>query len=276
MKAYKPHSINEALEILSSDKCTIFAGGTDLMVKRRQWAGLEPDFKYPVLFIGHLPELKSIGVEGDFITIGAECTLAEILQNELIPRYIKKPVYEMASPSIRNVATIGGNICNSSPAGDILPVLYALNSRLIIENWSGKREIPIERFITGPGKNDLYDDEILTGIRFKTESFNIDMYRKVGTRKAMALSKLSFTGLCRKKSGAVEDIRIAFGSVGPTVIRDRDIERKIIESHIGIEDIAREYRRLIKPIDDQRSTSFYRMETSINLLKEFLVNDVGC
>lgn len=277
VKAYKPENLNEALKIIASEKCTIFAGGTDLMVKRRQWAGLEPEFNLPVLFIGHLKELKSIDIKDGCITIGSTCTLTSILENNSVPPYIKRPVFDMASPSIRNVATIGGNICNSSPAGDILPVLYALDAGIIVESKGSKREIPIEKFITGPGRNGLRSEEILTGIRLKIEDFNISTYVKVGTRKALALSKLSFTGLCRKNNDVVEDIRIAFGSVGPTVIRDKKIENLIIESgkNLDLKEIAQKYRRIIKPIDDQRSTSFYRMETSIRLLKDFLMNKIG-
>lgn len=277
VKAYKPENLFEALEIIASDRCTIFAGGTDLMVKRRQWAGLEPEFKLPVLFIGHLKELKSIDSMNGYLTIGAACTLTSMLENKIMPDILKKAVSEMASPSIRNAATIGGNICNSSPAGDILPVLYALNAILIVESKNGKREVPIDQFITGPGKNDIKSEEILTGIKVKLEEFNISTYVKVGTRRALAISKLSFTGLCRKKEGVVEDIRIAFGSVGPTVIRNKGLEREMIESgqKSDIEKITRKYREIIKPIDDQRSTSLYRMETSIMLLRDFLMKKAG-
>ena len=95
------------------------------MVRHKTWSGVAPKLPNPALMIGHLKELREIRVVDDNVRIGACCTLAEILGNGSVPDHVKLPLKQMASPSIRNIATMGGNIANASPAGDSLPMLYA-------------------------------------------------------------------------------------------------------------------------------------------------------
>jgi xanthine dehydrogenase FAD-binding subunit len=274
VELYKPKSIKEALEILEASACTVFAGGTDLMVKKKQWSGLPPRFLKPVLFISGLKELKSISRDNENITIGAACTLSHLIESSLIPDTYKQVFREMASPSIRNTATIGGNICNASPAGDTLPLLYALGAVLRVESSLRKIDIPIEDFITAPGRTALKEGELLTYIRIPVKEFQLVEYRKVSARRSTALSKLSFIGLAEINDNMLQDIRLAFGAVGPTVIRNRELEREIIsaqkEGLASMKAICSYYDRLIKPIDDQRSTAFYRRAVCNRLLIEFL------
>ena len=118
--AWRPLSLEEALQLRSSCITTVIAGGTDLLVRHRSWSGLPPTLPAPVLMVGHLQELREITISDSLLHIGACCTLAEILEHDAIPRQIKLPLATMASPSIRNLATLGGNIANASPAGDSL------------------------------------------------------------------------------------------------------------------------------------------------------------
>lgn len=272
VKAYRPENLKEALKIISEEECTIFAGGTDLMVKHRQWSGLVPGFEKPVVFIGGLKELKGISKNQGYISIGSAATCFDILSSPILPAYIREPALSMASPAIRNAATIGGNICNSSPAGDMLPVLYALDAVLVLESRSEVREVSIQDFIEGPGRNIIKKQELLREIKVPDKAFDIYLIKKVGTRKANALSKLSFAGLAQLKGCSISDIRMAFGAVGPTVIRDTGIENKIANSwdYTEAEGEAELYRNVIKPIDDQRSTAFYRMEVCINTARLFI------
>lgn len=279
VNGYSPLSLNEALVIKQSKQVIPFAGGTDLMIKRKNWAGVSPKFEKDVLFIGHLKELKKIKLENNKLIIGANCTLAEIIENEIVPEYIKNILLKMASPAIRNMATIGGNICNSSPAGDTLPPLYAMNAQLILKSIDCKRRIKIEDFIYAPGKNNLKEDQLLTEIIIPLDNFNIMYYKKVGTRKANSLSKASFLGLAKINNNRIVDIRIAIGAVSPTIIRDRKIEEKLkgldkngLEKNlVKIKDM---YLNLIQPIDDQRSSKEYRKKVSGNLLKYFLLKEM--
>lgn len=274
VNAFKPKSLNEALRIMDSYICTVFAGGTDLMVKRKTWSGLEAEFSTPVLFLDRLDEIKGIKINDGMLEIGAACTFNKLIESPKVPQFMKQVFLQMSSPAIRNIATIGGNICNSSPAGDSLPLLYALDAILVIDSIHHSRRIHIHDFITGPGKNTLSGSEILTSIRIPLQDFDIIYYKKVGTRKSNALSKLSFTGFAKLQGLCFSDIRISFGAVGPTVVRDEGIEKHIIEmSSEGSLDmplIKNMYGNIIKPIDDQRSTAKYRKETALKLLENFL------
>lgn len=270
---YRPKSLGEALEILSFTDCTILAGGTDLMVKKKQRAGILPSFQKPILFISGLPELKEIYKDDATLTIGAGCTLSQLIKSSAVPNFYKAVFKDMAAPGIRNAATIGGNICNASPAGDSLPLLYALEAVLIIETSCRKKQVPIESFITGPGKTVLNTGELLTAIKIPLKEFHIQNYKKLGTRKAAALSKLSFVAVANKTASCYEDIRIAFGAVAPTVVRCKDVEAEIVamsqKGPIELDEIISSYESVIKPIDDQRSTALYRKKACMKLLKDF-------
>lgn len=279
VEAYKPNNLKEALELLAFNDCIIFAGGTDLMVKGKRWPGLAPSFEKPVMFISQLQELREVTEDNGILTIGAACTLSELVDNELIPEHFKTVFRQMASPGIRNIATIGGNICNASPAGDSLPLLYALDAEVVLQSSCRKVELPIAEFIQGVGKTILKPGEMLTAIKVPKSSFNTITYRKVGTRKSTALSKLSFIGLAASDKEGLQDVRLAFGAVAPTVVRSRDAEEDIIDmlklGSLDISQIIDDYSILIKPINDQRSTALYRKKACIRLLVDFIINSLA-
>ena len=268
--AYTPKTLEEALKIKNDLNCTIYAGGTDLMVKYKNLS--IPNIKTPVLFISDLKELKTIKIN-ETIEIGACVTQSELIHSNL-PDLIKNISSQMSSPAIRNLGTIGGNICNASPAGDLLPLLYALDAKLTLQSYDSAREVLIQDFIVSPGKTNLKENELLTKISFKSINFNNIYYKKIGTRKSNALSKLSFLGLANINiENEIEEIRVSFGAVGPTVIRNKDLENSLINKKINdlrMSRILNSYSGIIKPIDDLRSTAKYRKTVSLNLLKNFL------
>lgn len=279
VKAYMPEGIKEAMKILNEEECIVFAGGTDLMVSRKAWSGMEPAFEKPVMFIDGITELKNITRQDEILTIGSGCTLTEIINSPEVSGIIKEVLLNMASPAIRNVATLGGNICNSSPAGDSLPLLYAMDAWLTFESMEGIRKVPVCEFITGPKQNALKKRELLTKISIPLRNFNVEVFRKVGTRKSSALSKVSFIGLGLTDGNVIEDIRLTFGATAPRVVRSRKAEEKIINMSkaggVDLDAISEMYEELILPIDDQRSTSFYRKAVSIRLIRDFLTKLSG-
>jgi xanthine dehydrogenase FAD-binding subunit len=249
------------------------------MVKHRRHSGLVPQFERPVLFLNCLQELRYITVEGAALVIGAGTTLTDLLGDSRIPSALKQSVAQMAAPAVRNVATLMGNICNASPAGDTLPALYCLNARLVLARGGEERRVNIEDFIREPGKTGLRDDELAKAVILPMERFDVVDYRKVGTRKANALSKLSFLGLVKVEEEAIQDVRIAFGAVAPTVMRSRQLEREITgwskkELAQRRPELLDAYSRLIVPIDDQRSTAHYRRIISLRLLDRFLAEAI--
>ncbi len=286
-EGFIPNNLAEALSIRSVCRCTVFAGGTDLMVRYRSPAGLPAGITGPVLYIGHLPELGriektpaadvsaavvtgSVGADS-WLSIGSCVTLGEIAANPSVPAPLRESVRLMAGPGIRNTGTIGGNICNASPAGDTLPFLYAVDAVLVLSSASGDRSLPIDTFIAGPGKTILRPDEILTRILIPSLTIEFHRYRKVGTRKANALSKTSFMGLSLKGG----DIRIAFGACAPRIVRNHDAEEYLMgmktgNCHDADRAVRMLYGPLLVPIDDQRSTAAYRKETALRLASAFI------
>ncbi|MBN2601891.1 MAG: FAD binding domain-containing protein [Candidatus Marinimicrobia bacterium] len=274
---FRPALLQEALKIRSEYDCTPIAGGTDLMVQKARGFALKPDFEKPLLFIGHLPELHKIIIENNQIHIGAGALLTDLLNSKKIPAIFKEAIGLMASPPSRNLASIGGNICNASPAGDTLPYLYAVNATLVVMSAKGERTNPINEFITGPKQTALRRDELLTKIIIPNKIFDVNFYRKVGQRKGMSLTKAAFLGMADIENGKLTDIRITFGSVAPVIVRSWEIEKYIIgtplrEIKAAITEIQNQFEPLLRPIHDARSTAVYRKKVSLRLLEDFLKN----
>lgn len=281
VRTYRPQSFQEALEIKKGTPVITIAGGTDLMVKRKKWAGLSPYFEAPAMFIAHLGEIKGVRLDGGNIRIGAACSFTLLLQNEAVPQILKTAVSRIAAPAVRNMGTIGGNICNASPAGDTLPGLYSLDASVVLKSIDQERTLKIGEFITSPGETVLGEDELLKEIVIPEKPFNVNFYRKVGMGMTNSISKVTFTGIAEILSGMVKDIRISFGAVAPTVVRSRANEESLI-GHSGkeiekmIPEINDMYSDLINPIDDQRSSAVYRRAVSLRLLGHFLRALPGC
>lgn len=279
-ETFIPKSKEEALGLLNQKKCIILSGGTNLMVKAKKWSGGLVDFDSDIVLIKHLQQLKNIIVNKSYLSIGAGCTLNELEECTLLPAYFTQVISSMASPTIRNVASIGGNICNISSEGDILPLLYALDSTLIIESLNETREIAISEFILSPGKKDIKAEELLVEIRIPTNKFVSYYYKKVGAKRSNSLAKASFIGLYILKQERIVDIRMAFGAVGSKVIRSKELEdllKGLDKEELGkiLKDIEKEYTKILVPIEDKKSKTKDRKEICLNLMREFLESIYG-
>ncbi len=271
--AYHSRGLHEALRIREETGAIPLAGGTDLMVAKRRRAGIPPRFNEPVVFIGGLTDLRVVRMDQGMLRIGSAATFTDLLDDAVIPDIFKTVFLEIASPAVRNRATIGGNVCNASPAGDTLPLLYALDASVVLERVDGKRILPIDEFITGPGETVLQKKELLTEIRLPTVDLNIYFYRKIGTRRGYSCSKASFFGGARLTDGRLEDVRMTLGSVAPTVVRSKEAEKRMKNKNelaAIVPEIIAIYEKIITPIDDQRSTACYRKNVSLRLIRHFL------
>ncbi len=277
--SYRPKDLKDALRIRGEYGSTPLAGGTDLMVRYQSWAGTLPLFTNSVMFVGHLHELKYIKKIENSLEVGGTATLSMVADHPDTPRVLRDAVLSIAAPALRNNATLTGNICNASPAGDSVCALYALDALIRLEKNGSSRELPVVEFITGPGRTLLGKDELVTAITIPLKNSSIDNFTKVGTRRANALSKLSFTGIADYKNGRIDSIALTFGAVGPTVVRSVELEKKLLglsraELKAGKESILSDYSTVIVPIDDQRSTAVYRKKVALNLLDKF-INEVA-
>lgn len=280
VKVFTPDTLAEALSIRNLHETLIINGGTDVMVKYRCWNGMKPDFPLDVLHIGNLPELKRIEISEGSLTIGAAVTLADLLEHPLVPEYIKLPIRQLASPAIRNMGTLAGNLCNASASADSLPMLYALDAEVTLASACGTRKLPVKQFITFAKQTLLHRDELMTEITIPLADYTVSYCRKIGGRKVNAISKASFYAVGIKKGGIVEDVRIAFGSVAPMAVRDRSCEETLMgtaetELDEKIERLRTRYGELLAPLDDSRSTADYRRNVSLQLLDDFIRRELA-
>jgi len=268
-----PGSLNDALEILSSEVWRPFAGGTDLMVLLE--AGKLTHRNY--VNIWHLKELRGIEVTADFVTLGALTTYTEV-QNHPVMRaefpMLCQAAKETGGIAIQNRGTLGGNIVNASPAADSPPALLAYDAELEMISRTGVRSISYSTFHTGYKQMDLRPGELLRAIRLPRSSARLThYYRKVGTRKAQAISKVCFAATAEISAGRVAMVRIALGSVAPVPIRCHQTEQALQNLSLHDETTASALSALaaeIAPIDDIRSTRSYRLRVALNLLEDFL------
>jgi len=266
-----PKNLPELWSCLENEpNAKVYAGGTDLLVQMR--ARCEDNLV--LVCLERIADLTGIREDEDVFWIGACTTFRRLLDHPQIREQIPvltKALSTLGSPPIRNMATIGGNICTASPAGDTLPPLYVLDADLILSTQASERVIPLSGFITAPGKTRLEKGEILTGIRVKKpEGYHIQHFEKVGQRKALACAVASMAALVKTSSaGVIESARIAWGSVGPTVVMPPDVEAALIGKTLSpavlkaATDLA---GTAMAPIDDLRATAAYRRKVAGNLL----------
>lgn len=266
MEFYSPESLREALEIKASHpEATPIFGGTDVMVD------LNFDRERPgaVMDLTRVPEIEEWEREDGSLRVGAGITYARIIA-ELAQRLpgLAMASRTVGSPQIRNRGTVGGNLGTASPAGDALPPLYVSDAEVELASTGGTRRVPVVDFITGPKRNVLGPDELISAFLIP-EAEGPQQYSKVGTRNAMVIAVCSF-GLAlhpyKKKVGA------CLGSAGPTPLRARGAEEfiegvieegNLWESRAEIEDSALlRFGELVaaeaRPISDVRGTAAYR------------------
>jgi CO/xanthine dehydrogenase FAD-binding subunit len=275
-----PRDLATTLERLAAEPGVwrAFAGGTDLMVLLE--AGKLPHKKF--LNIRNLGELRGIVVAAEHVTLGALTTYAEVQRHEVLARefpLLCRAAAETGSVATQNRGTLGGNIANASPAADSPPALIVYNAEIEIVSAGGVRWVPYGSFHTGYKRMNLLAGELIRAIRLPRSAAGWKQYfRKVGTRRAQAISKICFAGAARVEAGRIADVRIALGSVAPTVLRAVHAEVLLRGQRLGSVDWRGAQDALsvgIAPIDDMRSTARYRRLVARNLLAEFVETLAG-
>jgi CO/xanthine dehydrogenase FAD-binding subunit len=265
----------EALSVLASEPGVWqpFAGGTDLMVLLE--AGKLAHKNY--LNIWNLAELRGIHVSAENVTLGALTTYTEVQSDPILRAefpMLCQAASETGGLAIQNRGTLGGNIANASPAADSPPALLAYNAELELLSVRGSRWVPYQTFHTGYKKMIMEPDELLGRVRLPRRRLDLlHYYRKVGTRKAQAISKICLAATARIDEGRVDHVRLAFGSVAPIPLRcvkTEEVLRGAMLDEVAIAEAKSVLAREIVPIDDIRSTKNYRLRVSANLLEDFL------
>ena len=272
VRNYIPETLEEALELRRDEHAIPLAGGTDIMVQHREGIGIAPDVGKPVMIISNLAELNGIRRRDDgFVEIRALETPASIASSDIVPWHVRQAAARMGAIALRNMATIGGNIGNASPKGDLPQPLILLDAEVVLASVGSERRMLLDEFILGSKKTALRDDEIITSVLIPEKEFTHLFYRKIGTRRANAISKLSLSAAAVIRDGIIEDFRASSGAAGPKVIRSREAESLLTKRQVSeIPDIADDFIAAWDRAISPHAMPRYRRNTTSRMLLHFL------
>jgi CO/xanthine dehydrogenase FAD-binding subunit len=262
---FLPRTLDEALEQKAQrPEALCIAGGTDVMVDIN-FGRLRPA---GIIDLTRIPELLELRREDGHLFLGAGVTYSRIVGElrDFVP--LAQASRSVGSPQIRNRGTVGGNLGTASPAGDALPVLAAYDAEVVLRSRRGPRVMPWDAFLTGPKKTAIARDELIVGVRWKVQR-GPGSFSKIGTRNAMVIA---VAGLCLQIDQDARQVRVALGSVGPTILPAPQAERFIGErlpwddpNQPVTDEVVQEFAELVgaaaKPIDDVRGTAAYRVHS---------------
>ena len=260
----EPETLEEALDLLDKNKeLKIIAGGTDVLIKLHHHKMSDAEL-LSLRRIKGLDEIKVL--EDKSIEIGAMSSFSKIFRDEIVQKNIKvlaEGAVSMGGPQVRNMATIGGNVCNGAVSADSAPALFSLNAKLRLQSKNGERIVPIQEFYLGPGRVDIKDNEILTNLIIKKEDYeNLKgHYIKFSNRKAMDIAMVSVAVTSLIENGNFKDLRIALGVSAPTPIRCTEAEdyaKGIEATDNNIEEIAKLAVKSSKSRNSWRASKDFR------------------
>jgi CO/xanthine dehydrogenase FAD-binding subunit len=273
-----PRTLDEAYQVLAAVPHRPLAGGTDLLVQITGEIGEPPE---RVLDLWALDDLRGIRVDGDALVIGALTTYTQIRRSHEVAEFLPslaEAAATIGAAQIQNRGTLGGNAANASPAGDTLPILLATDAELVLGSSRGERTVPSAEFWPSYRTTALAQDELILRIRFPLTGQRQVRFRKVGTRRAQAISKVVMALAWQAgPEGTWRDVRLALGSVAATPTRAPRTEAALEGAAPNAETADRAARTLrdeIQPIDDVRSTADYRREVAARVLHR-LIRDEG-
>jgi xanthine dehydrogenase FAD-binding subunit len=268
---HKAKTIDEAVGLLSQNPRSIpIAGGTDVLVRLRHG---HPDYRH-LVDIHDVPELKRITLAPDgAIFIGSGATFSELLKSDVILRYLPvlaKGAQSVGGPQIRNMATIGGNLCNGAPSADSAAPLLVLNAKVVLKGPKEERLIPLSDFYQGPGQVDRKQFELLTAIRIDSDDYQCrwGAYEKYAMRGAMDIATIGCAASLKTEAGRVGDLRLAFTVAAPTPIRCPRTEEKARGARLDetlLEIVADSVLSDLRPRDSWRAPKAFREHIIRNL-----------
>lgn len=261
-----PRQLDEALHAMADGGATVFCGGTDLSPQTESGAR---QYQPRLLNLRRIEGLSGIDAGASEIRIGAATTVSEIRASAVLAEVapvLVEAAERFASEQIRNAATVGGNLCNASPAGDMSPPLLVLGASVelacVQDGAVQTRRVPLERFFVSPGKSVKLPHELLVAVVFERPASGFKArFRKSGPRPALEISTVSVAIGARVAGGKLSGVRVAMGSVAPTPLRARHVEAALEGKALDAAAIAAAVAAAAedaKPIDDVRASAWYR------------------
>jgi CO/xanthine dehydrogenase FAD-binding subunit len=271
---WRPETVEEAVERLASGPTTVIAGGTDVFPVQKT-ARLSGN----VLDLSRIENLREISKNDRGWRIGATATWADVVEEDLPPCFdaLKAAAREVGGPQIQNAGTVGGNICNASPAADGVPPLLALNAVVQLQDREGRREVPLEEFILGNRRTLMRAGEILTGIVVPAPPRGArSAFVKLGARRYQVISIVSVAGvMAADDEGRITDVCLAIGSCAEKAVRLKTLERRLKGSPIANAGrVEAADLSPLAPIDDCRGSAAYRLDAA-GVLVGRLLDDLG-
>ena len=271
-----PKNLAEAVRLQANEKTRgkLLAGGTDLMV---QWAAGVPAPERATS-VWNLPELTAIEVFPGFVEIGAGVTHAFLCECKQIRAHVPALVAAAATVGAKQIqarGTLGGNAANASPAGDTAPALLITGGSVVLASVAGLREVPLAQFWTGYRQIAARPDEIIAAFRLPKKGPAKERFRKIGTRRAQAISKVMAASRILVENGVIVSAAIALGSVAPTPVRLAEVEKFLAGKPLSpslIDEAEKLAQATVQPIADIRSTAEYRRWASGRLVRDALEN----
>jgi CO/xanthine dehydrogenase FAD-binding subunit len=273
---YAPETVEEAITHLvqaNGNTVKLIAGGTDLMVQLRERM-VHAD---TLVDVSGIAELRRIWVDEHRLHIGASVTYTQLIESELIHEHaylLAEASRVVGAPQIQHMGTIGGNLGNASPAGDTLPCLHALEAEVTLKSLEGERQLAMSDYMLGVRKTAMQPSELITKVSFEIPQGNVgSAFAKLGLRRSQAISVVDVAALVFLDDDRISNVRIALGSVAPTIVRSRAVEQ-ILTGQIPSDDLldraAEAARQDISPITDIRSSAAYRLHTIKPLVRQAL------
>ncbi len=268
MQYYRPDSLIDLLGLTASLPAAgtrLLAGGTDLM-PRFEKAGILP---HHLVDLKNLPDLTGIRATVRGLEIGALVTVAELAAHPRVQSEypaLKEAAHQFAGVQIRHRATIGGNICNASPAADLVTPLIAMNALLVLSKSEDSRTMPLSMFATGPGTTRIQPNEVLVKVILPPPTGE-SIFFKIGLRQAMAVSVVNLAIQYRFSQGKFTELSLAAGAVAPTVVRLQNTRSALMNQPDKPETALNNLDDDITPITDVRATAAYRKQVLRNLLQ---------
>ena len=285
-KSYsKAGSIQEAIQLLGQNpEAHIIAGGTDVLVKLHKGKG---DFDH-LIDIHDIAELNFISQsDGGDLAIGPLCCFTHVAESAMIRRHIpvlSEAILTIGGPQVRNMATIGGNLCNGVPSADSATPLIALNAVVTIEGPDGSRHLPLEDFFLGPSRVALEHHEIMTAITVSRDNYAgyFGHFFKYAMRGAMDIATIGCSAVCRVEDQVLADLRLAYGVAAPVPIRCKDTEDKMRGRKVSkqlLDDIAEAVADDVSPRTSWRAAKDFRLQIIATLahrvVKQAILNAGG-
>lgn len=275
----RPRTLDELFGRLDAlrGQYKLLAGGTDMVVEARMGHHVGKTW----VDVTRIPELHAYQEKADHLWLGSTVTWTEVYRSPLTQRYMPALVqccFEVGSPQVRTLGTLGGNVAHGSPAGDSIPCLLIHDAAVVLRSRTGERTVPLEQFITGVRKTQLAQGEIILGFKIPKLAPHEARFLKLGPRESLAISKVNVAVRGRVEGGVLKDVAIALGAVAPTCLRAREAEalaegKKPDEATLAA--VAAAAQAIARPITDLRSTKEYRYAMVKVLVRRALAEIAG-